>query len=40
MVAYRHEEYGTGTTRSRAFYVLMAMFAGALGGGLALLTWS
>lgn len=40
MTAYRHEEYGTGITRSKAFYALAAMVAALIGGGLAVLTWT
>ena len=39
MAAYKHEEYGTGTAHGRRFYACVMVLAGALGGGLVVLTW-
>ena len=40
MVAYRHDEYGTGTSRSRRFYAVLAAASALVGSGLAILTFS
>ena len=40
MTAYRHDEYGTGTSHTRRFYAALGTVAALIGGGLAVLTFS
>lgn len=40
MTAYKHEEYGTGSSHTRRFYLAVMTLAAITGGGLAVLTWS
>ena len=40
MTAYRHEDYGTGTSHTRRFYLGVMTLAAVIGGGLAVLTWA
>lgn len=38
MTAYKHEDYSTGTARSRRAYLAIMATAALIGGGLAVLT--
>ena len=40
MTAYRHDEYGTGRSRTLLFYLGVMTVAALTGGGLAILTWA